>query len=406
MWRSPKFLLFAVAMSGLLAAGCSGAIRSNEDPEPTPVRTLAPDETIVDGVIITPHAQRAISSFSTNGWDTDFTRHTVPYDEIFSGGPPKDGIPAINKPMFVSFVESDKWLDPKEPVAIAQHNGEAKAYPLQILIWHEIVNDVIGGEPVTITFCPLCNTTIAFRRTFEGQVLDFGTTGNLRFSDLVMYDRQTESWWQQATGESIIGTHAGKELEFFLSSVVSYEDFKASFTSGLVLSRDTGYDRAYGNNPYGGYDTDSGPFLFRGNVDSRLEPMERVVTIDLNGEAVAYPFAKLAEARAINDTVGGQPVVVLFKAGTKSALDKVSIADSRDVGSGVAFDPSVDGRVLTFKPDGERFVDEQTGSTWNIAGKATSGPLEGNQLDPIVHGNNFWFSWAVFKPETRLYGVS
>ena len=124
-------------------------------------------------------------------FSTDFSKHSVPYSEILSGGPPKDGIPAIDDPKFVSVEEADEWLKPQEPVVLVQVGDDARAYPIQILMWHEIVNDTVGGVPVTVTFCPLCNTGVAFERTFEGQVLDFGTTGRLRFSNLIMYDRQT-----------------------------------------------------------------------------------------------------------------------------------------------------------------------------------------------------------------------
>ena len=159
-------------------------------------------------------------------WKTDFSRHTVPLDEIVSGGPPKDGIPAIDHPMFVAVHEADRWLGQREPVVVVRLGDETKAYPLQILIWHEIVNDVVGATPVAVTYCPLCNTALAFDRRLDGRVLDFGTTGRLRYSDLVMYDRQTESWWQQATGEAIVGSLAGAELTFIPAPLVSWKTVK------------------------------------------------------------------------------------------------------------------------------------------------------------------------------------
>jgi Protein of unknown function (DUF3179) len=364
---------------------------------------LRPDERIEGGVIITPDPEAEISNFSTSGWSTDFTRHTVPYEEIHRGGPPKDGIPPIDNPKFVSNEEAAGFLAGQEPVALVSLNGEAKAYPLQILIWHEIVNDEIGGEPVAVTYCPLCNTALSFARTFEGGVLDFGTTGNLRFSDLVMYDRQTESWWQQIGGEGIIGEHAGKQLEVVPTSIVSFEDFVAAHPDGLVLSRDTGFEREYGATPYLGYDSSENPFLYGGPEDHRLPATERVVSLTLNDEAAAYPFSVLQEELVVNDDVGGEPVVIFFKPGTTSALDQPLIADSREVGSGVAYSRTVGGMNLTFRADGDDFVDEETGSTWNIAGQATDGRLAGSQLEPLVHANHFWFAWAVFRPDTRIY---
>jgi hypothetical protein len=342
--------------------------------------------------------------FDTSEWTTDFTKHSVPLSEIMSGGPSKDGIPAIDTPRFDAVSAADKWLKAQEPVILFEHAGEGRAYPLQILIWHEIANDTIAGLPVTITFCPLCNTSIVFDRRLEGRVLDFGTTGKLRFSDLVMYDRQTESWWQQVTGEAIVGEMTGKRLVFLPSQIISWEMFKLTYPGGKVLNRETGHGRSYGRNPYVGYDDiNSSPFLYRGPKDGRLPPMERVVTISLNGEDVAYPFRVMEKVRVVNDTVGGRPIVVVFTKGVTSALDGGSISDSRDVGTAGVFERTLEGKVLTFKTSGARFIDTQTGSTWSILGVASAGPLAGKRLTPVVSGNHFWFSWAVFKPKTRIY---
>ncbi|MDP9458067.1 MAG: DUF3179 domain-containing protein, partial [Actinomycetota bacterium] len=138
-------------------------------------------------------------------FETDFDKHSVSYEEILSGGPPKDGIPAIDEPRFVGVEEAGEWLEPEEPVILLQVGDEARAYPIQVITWHEIVNDRVNGTPVVVTFCPLCNTAIAYQSTLDGRELTFGTTGRLRFSNLIMYDRQTESWWQQATGDAIAG---------------------------------------------------------------------------------------------------------------------------------------------------------------------------------------------------------
>ena len=140
----------------------------------------------------------------TGGWKTDFQYHSVPFTDIISGGPPRDGIPPLDNPRFVDVNMADEWLSDLEPVMSFELNGDVRAYPIQILMWHGVVNDVVGGVPVTVTFCPLCNSAIVFERTINGMVFDFGTSGNLRNSDLVMWDWQTESWWQQLTGEAII----------------------------------------------------------------------------------------------------------------------------------------------------------------------------------------------------------
>ena len=338
-----------------------------------------------------------------SGWKTDFTKHSVPLSEISSGGPPRDGIPPIDQPRFETVDQANRWLKAREPVIHLAIGSDVRAYPLQILTWHEIVNDEVGGVPVTITFCPLCNTAIAFDRRLEGRTLDFGTSGNLRHSDLVMWDRQTESWWQQITGEAIVGELTGRQLQMLPATIVAWEAFARQFPHGRVLSRETGFDRNYGDNPYVGYDqVDNPPFLFDGELDGRLPPKERVVTVSLGGEDVAIPFSTLAARRVITDTVGGQPVVVFWQGGTASALDQAEIASSRDVGASGAYKPEVDGRRLTFSWEDDAFVDRETGSRWSVLGQATAGPLQGKHLTSVVHANHFWFAWAAFKPGTRI----
>jgi len=353
--------------------------------------TLSPDES--------PPA-RAESEF-----ETDFSKHSVPYSEILSGGPPKDGIPALKDMRFITVSAADEWLKPVEPVILVEVGEDAKAYPIQILIWHEIANNTVGGEPLVVTFCPLCNTAIAFKRTVDGEVFDFGTTGRLRYSNLIMYDRQTETWWQQATGEAIAGELTGMQLEFYPATIISWQDFKATHQDGKVLSRETGYPRNYGNNPYIGYDdVNNPPFLYRGpTTPDQLPPVARVLTIDLNGEAVAYPYETLQGNGVANDTVGSEDVVVFWQAGTVSPLDRATTASGRDVGAAAAFSRTVDEQTLTFTTDNGTIIDNETGSTWNVLGMATSGPLTGTQLTTVVSVNHFWFSWAAFRPETRIF---
>ena len=334
----------------------------------------------------------------------DFSRHIVPYDEILSGGVPRDGIAPLDNPKFATPEDASEWLGDQEPLIAFELNGDARAYPLQILIWHEIVNDVVGGVPVAVTFCPLCNTAIVFERTLEGVVYDFGTSGKLRNSDLVMWDRQTESWWQQFTGEAIVGELAGKKLTFLQGPIISWSDFKAANSEGKVLSRDTGFVRSYGQNPYGGYDrADNPPFLFDGDLDGRLAPKDRVVDVSIDGVTAVFPFLTLQEEQVVNYTVNNQDLVVFFKSGTTSALDRGSISRSRDVGSTGLFDVHVNGQKLTFRADGDHFVDNETGSVWNILGQAVEGPLSGGQLEPIFHTNIFWFAIAAFKPDAVIY---
>lgn len=338
-------------------------------------------------------------------WQTDFSKRSVPYAEIFSGGVPRDGIPPLDNPNFVSVAAADPWLEAQEPVIAFELNGAAKAYPLQILTWHEIVNDTVGGVPVVATFCPLCNSAIVFERTLGGVVYDFGVSGKLRNSDLIMWDRQTESWWQQLTGAAIVGELTGQQLPLLPSSLVAWQDFKAAYPEGAVLSRETGHRRSYGSNPYVGYDrVDQPPFLFFGREDDRLLPMERVAALTVGDAAAAFPFALLEREGVVHSSVGGRDLAVFFQPGARSALDGPAIAESKAVGATGVFDRDLAGQRLTFRQEGEGFVDAETGSRWNILGQAIGGPLTGQRLTPIVHANHFWFAWAAFRPDTEVVG--
>lgn len=339
-------------------------------------------------------------------FDTDLSKHTIDLSELRSGGPPKDGIPSIDAPSFIAPSRASDWLAPQEPVIAVEHDGEAKAYPLQILTFHEIVNDRIGGRPVAVTFCPLCYAAIVFDRRIDGEAVEFGTSGMLRNSDLVMYDRKTESLWQQLTGTAIVGDLTGQTLTEVPAQIISFEQFRANFPSGQVLSRNTGHQRNYGKNPYAGYDdVRKRPFLFDGPEDGRLPPMEKVVAVTFDGTYKAYPHSVTREERVIHDTVAGHELVVFHSDGAVSALDDRRIAQSKEVGSTGVFRRTVDGQTLTFRYEEGQFVDEETGSTWTITGRAVDGPLRGEQLTRVEHGNHFAFSWFAFRPETTVYGM-
>ena len=340
---------------------------------------------------------------------TDFHRFTVDPDEIVSGGPGRNGIPPIYQPVFMSLQEAAQleWLTADHPVAVVEVNGDARAYPLGILTFHEVVNDIIGGEPILVTYCPLCYTTLAFSREFEGEVLNFGTTGNVRLSNLIMWDDQTESWWQQADGQAIVGEYAGRFLDFVPSYTTSIAEFAASWPDGTVLSPASGnpdYWQVYGGTPYIGYDSPNNPpYLFIGQPDDRLGPTERILGVEIGDSVVAFPFGRLQNERIIHTTVGGEPIVVFWKPGTRSALDEEEIALSHDPGSAAAFDPRVDGRALEFTVIDDAIRDAQSGSTWTLLGIATDGPLAGTQLSPVSAENGLWFAWAAFKPHTEIY---
>ncbi len=348
-----------------------------------------------------------IPAFRTDGWDTNFCLHNVPYDEISSGGPPRDGIPPIDSPRFETVDSADTWIEDVEPVIILEVNDDVRAYPLQILIWHEIVNDEVDGQPVVVTFCPLCNTALTFARpTINGELLTFGTSGNLRISDLVMWDRQTESWWQQFNGEAIVGDLTGTKLEFLPSAIISWADFKSKHPDGQVLSIETGFPRSYGRNPYPGYDDiKSFPFAFTGDLeDGDLPPMARVLGIlPKDGPSEAYSLDLLKEEQVLNELLDETPIVIFWKSGTASALDSSSIEFGRDVGTTGVFLSTVDDQVLTFTAnDNGTFEDQETGSSWDILGEAIAGPLAGTRLVSLPHHDTFWFAWAAFVADGSL----
>jgi hypothetical protein len=401
VFPKPVLITPALIFVAFLSA-CSGKSSTviSKTPE-TPATAMSPTVTVAAPPILQESApQGAEQEFST-----DFTISSISFDEILSGGPPKDGIPALNNPQFLEVENVGDWIGDLEPVIVFENQGDVRIYPLQILIWHEIVNDVVGDMPVTITFCPLCNTAIAFDATFNGMVLDFGTTGRLRYSNLVMYDRQTETWWQQATGFAIVGELTGSQLTFLPTSIISWGQARQNYPDAKVLSRETGYNRNYGRNPYTGYDNvNSSPFLYDGPpTPGELPAMARITTVDINNDAVAYPNDALQSLRVINDTVGGKDIVVFWEEGLASALDSSEIASGEDVGATGVFERTLAGQTLTFVLNGETIIDEQTGSVWNIFGQAISGDLSSQSLTTVVKIDHFWFSWAAFRPDTRIY---
>ena len=256
---------------------------------------------------------------------TDFARATVDLSEVRSGGPPRDGIPAIDDPRFVAVAEKT-GLAPREPVMTLEIDGaQPRAYPVRYLMWHEIVNDRVAGVPVAVTFCPLCNSGMVFDRQVAEQVLTFGVTGKLRHSDMIMFDRETESWWQQAVGRGIAGAHAGTELRALPARMESWDAFRARHPGGLVMA-EPDLRRAYGQNPYRRYDSADRPFLYDGAMPPHgIHPLARVVRV---GDR-AWPLDRL---RAEGEIVEAG-VRLTWGAGQASALDTARIADGREVGN-------------------------------------------------------------------------
>ncbi|MCY4462744.1 MAG: DUF3179 domain-containing protein [Albidovulum sp.] len=256
---------------------------------------------------------------------TDFSIHSVDFAEIMSGGPPKDGIPAIDSPEFIP-VSSEASLSPREGVLTLELEGEApRAYPVRYLLWHEIVNDSIGDTPVAVTYCPLCNSAIFFDRRVGGELRSFGVSGKLRKSDMVMYDRETESWWQQAVGEGIVGIHTGDELAVLPGWMESWEEFATRNPDGLVMAQPT-FPRSYGRNPYVGYDTSQRPFLFFGELPPHeIHPLARIVRV---GDS-AWPLQRLSDAGELTE----DGISFSWKSGQSSALDTSGVGEGRDIGT-------------------------------------------------------------------------
>lgn len=301
--------------------------------------------------------------WAAEGWRTDFSKQSVDLTEIISGGPPKDGIPAIDDPRFVPAAEADD-LQPREPVIQLTVGGETRAYPLSILMFHEIVNDTVAGVPVAVTFCPLCNAAIVFERSLGGTVLDFGTTGKLRHSDLVMYDRQTESWWQQFTGTAIAGAMTGKTLDVIPSSLVSWQAFARRHPDAKVLAPPADASRPYGQNPYVSYDSAATPFLYRGEMPEGIEPMARVVVVRETGTNKPVSIVSLAKLRE-DKSLERDGYRLSWEEGQASALDTRDIGKGREVGT-----------VSVTGPDGK----------------------------PAVHDITFAFVAHAFHPEMKIEG--
>lgn len=256
--------------------------------------------------------------------ETDFARTEISIDEVISGGPPKDGIPALSMPVFIEASDETR-LAMREPVmTVALHGQTARAYPIRYLMWHEIVNDRIGRVSVVVTFCPLCNAGMVFDPRLDGRLLTFGVSGLLRHSDMIMYDRETQSWWQQALGQGIVGTNAGRQLEQLPAVMESWSAFRAAHPDGLVMD-EPNWSRTYGSNPYVGYDT-SRPFLYDGeNPPHGIDPLERVVRVGNR----AWPMTRLSKARELREA----GFVLRWTKGQASALDSQTIGRGREVGN-------------------------------------------------------------------------
>jgi len=325
----------------------------------------------------------------------------VPLEKIVSGGPPKDGIPSIDNPKFVESSEAF-FLSADDSVIGVEYNGVAKAYPLLILVWHEIVNDMFVDTPLVITYCPLCYSSLTFVRVLNGSTVEFGTSGRLYKNDLVMYDRQpgnnqltffgsdltnAGNLWSQMLGQAIVGDRAGQKLTRIPTDVMEWKDWMRLHPETLVLSKDTGFSRSYGVDPYGGYYRSSGTLFPVENRDDRLDLKEIIFGVEYDEKYKAYPIRIISERMVLNDVFRNRGIA-FFKVGDLAVR---------------AFESDVNGQRLTFEFKDGQFIDRETKSIWNEHGQAVDGPLRGTIMNRGRGHKAFWFAWADFHPETEVF---
>lgn len=313
---------------------------------------------------------------------------------IQSGGPPKDGIPPIDEPKYVTAIDSEKFLTANDIVFGLDYRGTIKAFPQKILVWHEIVNEEIGGEKISVTYCPLTGSAVGFkgRSQADGQWLTFGTSGKLVNSNLLMYDRQTDSEWPQILGAAITGPNKGVRLEEIPLAWTTWERWRARYPKTLVLSTDTGYFRSYGRDPYGSYQEEGtyydsgGPFFPVMAKDRRFEPKEVVVGGKAGGHQLAILKEGARKKNVINTDLGGLSLAAFY---------------DPELGMARVFERRARGKILTFGSDGGKIVDEATGSRWSSDGRSLEGKLAGTKLKIVPSYDVMWFAWYAFFPQTQ-----
>jgi len=328
---------------------------------------------------------------------TDGVRHIVPLNKIRSGGPPKDGIPSIDDPKFISVQKASEFLEDNKLGIAVEKDGDWRFYPFQILVWHEIVNDVFKGENILVTYCPLCQTGIVFVPEVEGEFVEFGTSGRLYNSNLVMYDRKTDSLWSQQGGRAIVGKLAGERLKIRSADNIFWSEFRKAHPEAEVLSRKTGVSRDYSSDPYGEYYTTKGTLFPLENEDDRLFDKAITYGLEVNGETKAYAEEAIKRDGLINDVFADLNLVVVVEPITQ-AVRFYNSSIYHPISS------SLDGRlVVEFELRDDELFDTATGSKWSFDGEALSGPLVGERLERINPEFGFWFAWVAFNPKTHLY---
>ena len=374
-------MLAVAGLSVAVLVGITAVSFLSDEPTPEPA-TATSDEpaTATSDTLSLPSEEFTLM-------ETDGVKHLIPLSEIRGGGPPKDGIPSIDNPVFAEVSDSD-FVSDSDTVIGLHINGEAKAYPLFILVWHEIVNDRVGGMPVSVTYCPLCYTNQVFERIIDGQEVEFGTSGKLYNSNLLMYDRLTESYWSQALGLAVTGELSGYQLDLVPFDVIAWGDWKILHPDTTVLTTDTGAIRPYDTDPYGNYYTEPRIMFPVAHRDDRLGLKEIIVGFTQDNIYKAYTQNDIESNVLINDSIGDTPILLvsLFSQNARS------------------FDRTLDDNVLDFVFLDDAITDIQTNSQWDYNGLSVSGESAGKQLKRIPNEPGFWFEWVAFHPDTLLYG--
>ena len=345
------------------------------------------DQLVSENSIASSDESFSVDSFELTLMETDGVKHLIPLDKIRGGGPPKDGIPSIDNPVFVG-VDESRFMSDSDTVVGVEIHGETKAYPLFILVWHEIVNDRIGGVPVSVTYCPLCYTSQVFERVIDGREVEFGTSGKLYNSNLLMYDRFTESYWSQALGLAVTGEMSGYNLDLVPFDIITWGDWKALHPDTLVLTTDTGHIRSYATDPYGRYYTEPQIMFPVEHHDDRMNPKEIILGFHQDGVYKAFRQNDIESNIVINDSVGKIPVMLV----------SLFSQNSR------AFERTMDDKILDFTYTDDKILDSQTNSEWNYDGLAVSGYYDGMQLKRMAIEPGFWFEWVAFHPNTLVFG--
>ena len=314
----------------------------------------------------------------------------IPIDEVRDGGPGKDGIPSIDSPIFED-VSSINYLAPDDLVIGIRDGQNVKAYPHPVLDWHEIVNDVVGDKQLALTYCPLTGTAIGWNRRINGFVTTFGVSGLLYNSNLIPYDRTTDSNWSQMRLDCVNGELAGKDIELYQVVETTWSTWKSMYPNSKVLTTNTGFNRQYGSYPYGNYRTSQSLLFPVSEDDNRLHPKERVLGVIADGKAKVYTFETFATSAVIEDTFKGFDLII---AGSKQ--DNYIVAFQRTF-SDLNFSPYSNSENTNI------IMKDNEGNVWDIFGEAISGPRTGEVLKNVPSFIGYWFSWAAFYPETEIF---